>query len=121
MRVLAVTNIDRVRDKLAKILSNGAYQIVFASNGNEALDRLDSETFDRLILDASLSCLPDGAFQAIEKKVGARLILMLVPNGMAVVGGFLTALAEGRRLRSWLYEPFTDADLRQALGDSEPE
>ena len=108
-RVLIVEGNESVRNMLAKIVLSWGMEMTALATGKEALENLERETYDFVILDAILPDM-DGpllARQIREKDAPNAFIVMISHMGSKVqrddsVSGWLSKPVKPRQLKSLL-------------------
>ena len=77
-KALIVEDDEAVRNTLAKVLTSSGFQSILTESGEEALNRVASESFDIILLDINLNGM-DG-FEVIHalRDVGNQIPVMVV-------------------------------------------
>ncbi len=108
-RVLIVDDDFDICEALQLVLES-RYQVEIAYNGEQALQRLASETFDAMVLDLMMPVM-DGEALMVELK--ARGIE--IPVVFASAATHLAARAKSAGAAAWLSKPFEAHELEAAL------
>lgn len=69
-RVLVVDDNDELRDTIALSLSNAGYQVSEATDGEDALEKLDQESFRLMVLDVMMPRV--NGLEVLQKLEGKR-------------------------------------------------
>ncbi len=80
--ILVVEDEDRIRSMIAKYLISEGYQVIEASNGEEAIERVDNLSIDLVILDVMMPVM-DGwsCLRAIREDNETVPVIMLTARG----------------------------------------
>ncbi len=102
-RILVVEDDELLRETLGEVLSDIGHEVQLASNGQEALDRLEGWSADLIILDLMMPIMDAYEFRerlALEGPQPAPRVLVL--SASSEVG----AAAERLEATAWLAKPF---------------
>jgi CheY-like chemotaxis protein len=102
-RILVVEDDELLRETLGEVLSDIGHEVRLASNGQEALDRLEGWSADLIILDLMMPFMDAYEFRerlALEGPQPAPRVLVL--SASSDVG----AAAERLEATAWLAKPF---------------
>ena len=102
MRILIVEDERALCDAIARSLRNLAYSVDCCHDGQEALDLLDVEAFDLVILDLNLPRI-DGmtVLRELRKTDCETKVLILSARGEVSDNGW------GNQIRSYVMQPYT--------------
>ncbi|QUD89244.1 response regulator [Phenylobacterium montanum] len=115
LRVLVVEDMDLNRDLLQMLLSPYGCQLIEAINGREALQALDADDFDVILMDLQLPQM-DGfeAIRRIRSRTDARAETpILAVSGRAMAADIAMSKASGAD--GHLSKPYTTQDLVTAI------
>jgi CheY-like chemotaxis protein len=117
VRLLVVDDSEESRDLVAAYLASTGAVLAFAGTGAAALDMLDRETFDLVLMDLNL---PDGggfditrALRRAERESGANQVPVVALSADLRACTRTRALAAG--FAAHLAKPITRATLREAI------
>ena len=79
--ILVVEDEEAIRQLIVDYLKHGGYQVVIASNGKEALERIEDTTFDLAILDVMLPFVDGWTLCRKIRKAKEVPILFLTARG----------------------------------------
>lgn len=109
-RVLVVEDTDTVRHLIARILRSEGYEATFAETGEEAVEKLRSQSWDLMLTDRSLPGM-DG----IEVLKHAKRLHPLMPS--VLISGYgsveMQHVAREAGASACLGKPFALADFRE--------
>jgi two-component system response regulator MprA len=108
MRILIVDDERAVRDALASSLAFEGYAVDTAANGFEALEGIDKETFDLVILDVLMPGL-DGLTVCRRLRADRNTVPILMLTARDTVGDRVTGLDAGAD--DYLVKPFELEEL----------
>lgn len=115
-RLLLVDDDDDIREMLATILEADGFRIVTARNGHEALERIDEERPDLVILDMRMPVMDGWQLNRVLEERGDRPPIVVVTAAADPAARAADIRAEG-----WLAKPFDIEELehviRRVLGD----
>lgn len=116
IRILVADSDDCIGDAIANMLPGDDEEVCLAGSGRETLKALAIESFDVLIVCATLADM-DFIDLIWEVKRGAKpapRIIAASPGGNACCG-CAGACALGQGIDGFLYKPFTQAELLETL------
>jgi two-component system, chemotaxis family, chemotaxis protein CheY len=110
--VLVVEDDEVIRDVVTDVLDDRGFRIAAASNGSEALDRLDTELPDVLVLDLLMPVMHGWAFMEnyFRKTNGAQIPIVVLS-----VNPVLPRSYDRFGVRRCLGKPFQVEDLVEAV------
>ena len=113
-KVLVVDDEDDVRLFLADFLSERNFQVVTASNGLEALEKVKADSFDLVLLDVLMPEM-DG-LECLEqiKKISAKTVVMMIT---AMKDEVRMKKAEKLGAAKYIIKPFSLTYLETALAE----
>jgi DNA-binding response OmpR family regulator len=116
IRTLVVDDEERIRFFLQETLQRAGHIVTTASNGNEALDRLQDTPFDLVVLDLRLGGRVDGqrVLEAIRWRWPGTVVIMLTAHG--TLESTLAAIREG--VDGYLLKPVKPSEVRQAVREA---
>ncbi|HQL81077.1 MAG TPA: response regulator, partial [Spirochaetota bacterium] len=82
-KILVIDDEEPVRKLLLRILNGSGYDVVAASNGKEALDKLDSVSVDLIMLDRNMPEMDGLSFLRAVRKNGITHVPVLMISGDA--------------------------------------
>lgn len=110
LRVLAVDDSLTMRELLRKALSTAGFSVMLASDGQEALDRLEAAAPDLIVTDLNMPRLDGfGLIEAIRGGSNASHVPILVLT--TETGQDLKDRARRIGATGWIGKPFDDAAL----------
>ena len=110
--VLVVEDDEVIRQVVTEVLDDRGFRIAAASNGSEALDRLDTEVPDVLVLDLLMPVMHGWAFMEnyFRKTNGAQIPIVVLS-----VSPVLPRSYDRYGVRRCLGKPFQVGDLVEAV------
>lgn len=115
MHALVIDDSRAMRKVLSKILGDLGFTVVEASNGQEALDRMQAEAVDLALIDWNMPVMNGFEFlQAVRAKPSwaqVRLMMVTTETGIEEMTKALAAGAD-----EYVMKPFTRGDLVSKLG-----
>lgn len=115
--LLLVDDEDNILRSLKRVLRREPYEIVTASSGEEALEKMAAQNFDLVISDARMPGMDGPTLLSQIKRKYPRCIRILL-TGYADMGSTIKAINEGQIYR-YISKPWDDEELklviRQAL------
>lgn len=112
-RVLVVEDQELNRELLIQLLA-GSYEVETASDGREALSRVESFSPDLVLLDLSLPVLDGWAVaRQLKSRPDTRMIPIVALTAHAMAGDRVQALEAG--CDEYLTKPFREDDLFNLL------
>ncbi len=114
LRILSVEDNADTRFLLEHTLQD-PYEVTFAPNAEEALDAVESEPFDLLLLDINLGTENGGVelLHTIRDREDIGEIPAIALTAFAMPGDREELLGEG--FDEYVSKPFTHAELREAI------
>lgn len=109
--LLLVDDDDDIREMLATILEADGFRIATAANGEEALERMDEERPDLLILDMRMPVMDGWELSRILEERGDRPPLVVVTAAADPAARAADIAAD-----AWLAKPFDISDLEEVIG-----
>jgi DNA-binding NtrC family response regulator len=113
LRILIADADQRVRDGCARLLASDGHRVTTVQNGDEALERLEQEPFDIVLVDLHQSRASGTALwhATQSRNAASRMIVMLgAPSAHAESDGL------GRRDWYYLPKPFSATHLQVVVG-----
>ena len=111
-RVLLVDDVYYNRVLIDSLLTDWGFEVVMASNGEEALDKLDSGSIDLVVLDIMMPVM-DG-FEFLEAKIARNndtpVIILSARNDITSINKALELGA-----LDYVPKPFSSEDLREKI------
>jgi CheY-like chemotaxis protein len=92
--ILVVDDEESIRDLISELLETKGYRIVTACDGQDALTKMESETFDLFITDMSMPNM-DGMTLLKEIKKIQPLAVVIVLTGFSSIEGAVNAIHAG--------------------------
>lgn len=116
VRTLVVDDEPGICFFLKEALGQVGYQVVTASSGEEALERLRDEPFQVVILDLHLGGRVDGlrVLEAVKWRWPESVVIILTAYGS--LESALAAIREG--VDGYLLKPATAEEVRRAVGEA---
>ena len=116
IRTLVVDDEERIRFFLQETLQRAGHVVTTASNGQEALNRLQDTPFDLVMLDLRLGGRLDGqrVLEAIRWRWPGTVVIMLTAHG--TLQSTLAAIREG--VDGYLLKPVKPPEVRQAVREA---
>ncbi len=111
-RILIVDDEEMARSNMEHVISKEGYEVRTASNGLEALHRLQSETFDLVITDLKMEKL-DGMELLQSAKQSSTPPEIILVTGYATVDSAVDAFSKGAA--HYLIKPYKLDDLRSIV------
>lgn len=114
MRILVVDDVDDNREIYRLYLCDAGYDVDVADNGLTALQKIEDEAPQVVVMDLAMPVL-DGleTTRRIKNNPGTREIIVIIVTGFASADDFARATAAGAdAVRA---KPFLPADLRQMI------
>ncbi|MBC7183788.1 MAG: response regulator, partial [Marinobacter sp.] len=115
--LLLVDDEDNILRSLKRVLRREPYEILTASSGEEALEKMAAQNFDLVISDARMPGMDGPTLLSQIKRKYPRCIRILL-TGYADMGSTIKAINEGQIYR-YISKPWDDEELklviRQAL------
>ena len=106
--ILVVDDEESIRELISDLLETKGYRIVTASDGRDALSKMESETFDLFITDMSMPNM-DGMTLLKEIKKIQPLAVVIVLTGFSSIEGAVNAIHSGAF--QYLSKPIKSAEL----------
>jgi len=106
--ILVVDDEASIRELIGDLLETKGYRIVTASDGQDALSKMDTETFDLFITDMSMPNM-DGMTLLKEIKKIQPLAVVIVLTGFSSIEGAVNAIQAGAF--QYLSKPIKSAEL----------
>lgn len=110
--ILIVDDEEGMRDSLHKLLSRDGYQLITASNGLQALQELQNNQVDLVLLDIMMPGI-DGLETLKKIKVIKPETLVIMITGYGTIESAVTAMKYGAK--DYITKPFTVQNLRNVL------
>jgi DNA-binding response OmpR family regulator len=116
MNTLVVDDEAGIRFFLAETLRKAGHSVEVASNGEEALERLRTASFDVVVLDLILGGRVDGlrVLEAVRWRWPEAIVIILTGHGS--LDSAIAAIREG--VDAYLLKPVGPQDLRQAIQEA---
>jgi DNA-binding response OmpR family regulator len=116
MNTLVVDDEAGIRFFLAETLRKAGHSVEVASNGEEALERLRTASFDVVVLDLILGGRVDGlrVLEAVRWRWPETIVIILTGHGS--LDSAIAAIREG--VDAYLLKPVGPQDLRQAIQEA---
>jgi DNA-binding response OmpR family regulator len=116
LRTLVVDDEERIRFFLQETLQRSGHVVTTASNGEEALERLQETSFDLVMLDLMLGGRIDGqrVLEAIRWRWPGTIVIILTAHGS--LESAVSAIQEG--VDGYLLKPVRPDDIRRAVGEA---
>ncbi|HVF51010.1 MAG TPA: response regulator [Pyrinomonadaceae bacterium] len=111
-RILVVDDEENVRITTAAILEQDGYEVEMASDGREALDKIESTHFDLVLTDLRMEGM-DGSALLNELRTEHPEILTVVLTGYASIESSIDALRLG--VYDYLVKPCVVDDLKRTV------
>lgn len=115
MHALVIDDSRAMRKVLSKILGDLGFSVVEAGNGQEALERMQSEAVDLALIDWNMPVMNGYEFlQAVRAQPSwaeVRLMMVTTETGIEEMTKALAAGAD-----EYVMKPFTKSDLVSKLG-----
>ncbi|MBK6690202.1 MAG: response regulator [Deltaproteobacteria bacterium] len=115
MHALVIDDSRAMRKVLSKILGDLGFSVVEAGNGQEALERMQSEAVDLALIDWNMPVMNGYEFlQAVRAQpswADVRLMMVTTETGIEEMTKALAAGAD-----EYVMKPFTKSDLVSKLG-----
>jgi two-component system chemotaxis response regulator CheY len=115
MHALVIDDSRAMRKVLSKILGDLGFSVVEAGNGQEALERMQSEAVDLALIDWNMPVMNGYEFlQAVRaqpSRAEVRLMMVTTETGIEEMTKALAAGAD-----EYVMKPFTRSDLVSKLG-----
>lgn len=115
MHALVIDDSRAMRKVLSKILGDLGFSVVEAGNGQEALERMQSEAVDLALIDWNMPVMNGYEFlQAVRAQPSwaeVRLMMVTTETGIEEMTKALAAGAD-----EYVMKPFTRSDLVSKLG-----
>jgi DNA-binding NtrC family response regulator len=115
IKILVADDEEVIREACRRILTRAGYEVESASDGQDALDRLDNARFDLILLDIKMPGL-DGIKVMEQLKERGPLKKIVVITGHGTVRTEMDARRAGATV--FLTKPFTPAELRDAVAQA---
>ena len=114
MKIMVVDDSKTIRQAVGMVLQKSGYDIVEASEGNEALSKILQENIDLFILDINMPGM-DGI--TLLKKIRDQDSYSHVPVIMLTTESSSEMIDEGKNIgaRAWLIKPFKPEELLNAM------
>jgi PAS domain S-box-containing protein len=111
-KVLVVDDEKRIRDACRKMLTRDGFEVAVAEDGEEGLERIESEHFDLILLDLMMPGL--SGFDVLERvKALHPDTAIIVITGYATVEHSIEAMKKGAF--DFIPKPFSPQDLRLVI------
>jgi len=112
--VLVVDDEEEIRETLAEILEGACHRVVTAASGREALDRLDSQSYDVIFADMRMPDLDGRAlYREIERRWPHQAERVVFVTGDMLTTSLRKFVADsGRQL---IEKPFMPGDVRRVV------
>ena len=116
LRILVVDDEERIRFFLRETLQRDGHIVTEATSGEEALDVLQTESFDVAILDLMLGGRVDGqrVLEAIRWRWPATVTIMMTAHG--TLDSAVEAIQEG--VDGYLLKPVKAAEVRRTIREA---
>lgn len=116
MNVLVVDDVEAMRESLGAALSADGHDVSFAQDGNEALERLLSETFDAVVTDLWMPGLDGlGLIKRIREAQPDLRVFAITGGGPRMTMEVATSIAEVWGAEKVFLKPFDESVLLDAL------
>ena len=113
-RILVVDDEDNLRDVLVEVLKRDGHEVDSATDGPEALRRIEDVRYDLVITDLRIPGIEGpGLYEALRRRYPddpPRVIFMSANTGIEEYARFLSGCGEPA-----LEKPFNLADMRQVV------
>lgn len=116
-RILVADDELVMRDLLTSFLADDGYEVIAATNGAEALEKLKGKRFDLLITDVHMPVMNGLELLQQVRRLDPSLVVVMLDSYPDQL--LLQAEAEGAR--AVLHKPFDISELRQLLKELLPE
>lgn len=109
-RILVVDDQEEMRSSLSRTLSLEGFQVMLAATGSRAVELVNSEYFDLILLDVHL---PDMDGFAVLAKIRERLCSSILPVIMVTGADDSSSVLRGKELMisDYLVKPYRIAQL----------
>jgi DNA-binding response OmpR family regulator len=116
LKTLVADDEERIRFFLTETLERVGHDVTAVGSGDEALDRLQDDSFDLAILDLKLGGTVDGQriLEAIRWRWPSTVVIMLTAHGS--LESAMEAIDEG--VDGYLLKPVRPAEVRQAIEEA---
>ena len=113
-RILVVEDEPVICEVCLKVLTEAGYEVHIAANGREGADKLKTQSYDLVIVDARMPMM-DGQqlYRHIKQQHPQMADRVLMTSGEVVGGDMQTFLEESGV--PFLPKPFTPGDLKKAV------
>jgi len=112
-KILVADDEQVVRDVFSRFLSQEGYEIFPVGNGKEALDRIEEDNFDLLLLDLNMPIM--GGMEVIAKVNEAKNdLIMIVITGYATLDTAKEAIRQG--CFDYITKPFDIEEVKVIIG-----
>jgi DNA-binding response OmpR family regulator len=115
-RVLVVEDEEGVRFVVKEAMQQAGYVVLEASSGEEALELLQQESFDLIVLDLVLGGRVDGqrVLEAVRWRWSGTVVVILTAHGS--LESAVDAIQEG--IDGYLLKPIETEELLQTVGEA---
>lgn len=112
VNILAVDDETEVRNLYTTILSEEGYRVVTASNGVEAVEKIENEKFDLIILDIKM---PEMSGTDVLKKVRDKIegVSVIIVTAYPSLDSSIEAIKSG--VCDYIIKPFSPKELRKVV------
>lgn len=116
-RILVVDDSSSIRQAVSVFLKASGYEVVEASNGQEALDKLDGTAFDLFVCDVNMPVMTGIEFLRTIKEDDtysdyrySGIIMLTTETGDDMI-------SEGKKLgaKAWIIKPFQPKELLEKI------
>ena len=112
-KILVVDDEKTIRELFRRILKGANYQVDYAENGRQAIEKMHAEVYDIVFLDIMMPEISGIEVLKSMKDAGRRLPPVIMMTGYAVSENREEAKALGAA--GWLPKPFEIADVLKAI------
>lgn len=116
MRALVVDDEERIRFFLSETLQRSGHVVTTAASGEEALELLQDNAFDLILLDLMLGGRIDGqrVLEAVRWRWPGTIVIILTAHG--TLGSAVSAIREG--VDGYLLKPVRPEEVRRAIEEA---
>jgi DNA-binding response OmpR family regulator len=116
MRALVVDDEERIRFFLSETLQRSGHVVTTAASGEEALEVLQDNAFDLILLDLMLGGRIDGqrVLEAVRWRWPGTIVIILTAHG--TLGSAVSAIREG--VDGYLLKPVRPEEVRRAIEEA---
>jgi two-component system, chemotaxis family, chemotaxis protein CheY len=116
-KILVIDDAVAIRQMVSMILKQDGYETVEATDGSDALKKLEADQFDLAICDVNMPVMNGMEFLRALKNDAAYSAHKFLPVIMLTteIGSDIAAKGKAEGAKAWMIKPFQPADLLDSV------